>query len=1030
MYGRLHTIIRLLAAGGIVFTGMGLARSDAAANAGHTVGIAQDAVADGEANVRETVICGLSLEGKNKSDRIIVDDLDILWLGDGLRYLPLLRLCEKFGLEHTSGDSNEIFVVTPSSDTLRIEWRKKLIENADGEHTVDFQTGYSDFTDRWELWVPESVILQLLGLDLHWDPNRFAYVGVTDFDVPRFEQMRAERKKHRKTPISTRPLQENQIQIPELFPPAIPRAFRDPSIGIIRPGLRFSGTTAGNLMVYRSLESWGRLLSGEYSLRLRQSELEWKSYTRLDEAYWYGSRNNVNMNLGDVVFGLHDLILPAASMTGLEFDGILGNEFRSRTSRSSRTGRLDFGQRQDFQGFAKRGSTVRLYQNDRLVDEQTVIETQEAPIGEGKYLFRGVNLTRGVRNDIRIEIIEPDSTIREQHREIIGSDQLLRAGQVAFMGGAGTRRLPDERFWFTQGEVVAGRVAVGLLPSMTFGPMAAYQRNYVYTVPLNEAAEWSQSSRMHVPRESFHSGAEWSWRLLDRNLVSIAGALSKADDDSTHRYAGRASLVSTFGSLQLQPQAFLYQPDYFNGIHGWLEDRQGYAVSTLWNVAKQSRITVSAGHVENNVNHDRDTTEILNWQRIAIVLPRLWKSSEWQVSTDHLSPVHDGEHYIWNIEGRTDLPWEFRLQGFSTWGSDFNKISGRKLMSDLGISDMPRSSRSGWEVNLSHRIFGGSNIALIHSQLSYRKRSYVDHIFHSRSKRSFQWRLQGGYDWDPQTAFGESQISYRLDRSGTGSIGLLARYYRDNWIFGLSLSLQPTITLLGGTPHLLTGSRLDPRSGGLNGNVFMDRNGNGLREAGEPGVGNIEIITDSGQRLRTSRDGSFSVPPRGTDHEMYVSLNPGTIPAFYDAVNGAQWAQVKEGALTEVNLSLALLNSVSGFVYGPNPVDTTTTIGLRGIVVTARNQTNKNVCKSVTAADGSYYLGELKSGTYQIGLDPRTLPPGYRTEELQQIISLESIDNPLDIEKFSFQCEYTPVPIESDTLEAPQPKSDIEYKKF
>jgi hypothetical protein len=297
----------------------------------------------------------------------------------------------------------------------------------------------------------------------------------------------------------------------------------------------------------------------------------------------------------------------------------------------------------------------------------------------------------------------------------------------------------------------------------------------------------------------------------------------------------------------------------------------------------------------------------------------------------------------------------------------------------------------------------------------------------------FQWRLQGGYDWSLDRPFGQAQLDYRLDSSGSGSIGISARLQREEWIYGITLSLRPTVGFLDGAPFLMTRSQLDPQLGGLKGLVFMDRNGNGTRERGERGIGGIEVITDSGQRLTSSGDGGFVLQPRDQSQEVHVRLNPNTVPAYYSPTNGAQWAEIEKGSLTRVGLGLIILSSVSGTVHGADSQDTTRVIPLGGVRVLARTMAGEALQESVTADDGSYYLGELIPGTYQLDLDEETLPRGYTVAERPEPIVLEPITDPIDLYFIDLRCAYAP-PVQEEKVspeqETPEEEGPIKYRKF
>jgi len=419
----------------------------------------------------------------------------------------------------------------------------------------------------------------------------------------------------------------------------------------------------------------------------------------------------------------------------------------------------------------------------------------------------------------------------------------------------------------------------------------------------------------------------------------------------------------------------------------------------------------------------------VEWQRADLSLPRILPYTRLLLNGERLAPNHLDEYYLWTAAGDMDLPLGFNSSGIATWGDEFPRTEDRQLVEGLGIADAPRGRRIGWEAHLRHRLLRAGMFTVTHSNLTYRKRTRFSHTLQARGKRHFQWRLEGGYDWRPQTPYGQAHISYRLDKSGSSSIGISARHQRRDWIFGVTFSLRPTFAIMDGKPFLLTKSRLNPEMGGLKGHVFLDRNGNGLHEKGERGIEGIEVVANTGQRMTTTKRGTFILHPRGLQRDVHVRLNPLTVPAFYDATNGAQWAEIKKGALTRVGLGLIILNSVTGIVFYPDPQDTTKTVKLGGVRVVARSSTGEVVQNSITSGDGRYYIGELKPGDYQIDIDAQTLRRGFSVVEKPEPVRLEPTNDSIDLRQINIRCRYVPPP-EREDEEQEAPEKKIDYKKF
>ena len=95
------------------------------------------------------------------------------------------------------------------------------------------------------------------------------------------------------------------------------------------------------------------------------------------------------------------------------------------------------------------------------------------------------------------------------------------------------------------------------------------------------------------------------------------------------------------------------------------------------------------------------------------------------------------------------------------------------------------------------------------------------------------------------------------------------------------------------TVALLVGARLSgagQQSLPLTGTVFLDRNANGLREAGEPGLARVPV-SDQQDVVLTDAAGKFELPRRG-DGLVFVSVPDGF------RTTGTFWRRVADGALT------------------------------------------------------------------------------------------------------------------------------------
>ena len=73
-------------------------------------------------------------------------------------------------------------------------------------------------------------------------------------------------------------------------------------------------------------------------------------------------------------------------------------------------------------------------------------------------------------------------------------------------------------------------------------------------------------------------------------------------------------------------------------------------------------------------------------------------------------------------------------------------------------------------------------------------------------------------------------------------------------------------------------------TGSIQGLVFFDKNRDGLRQADETGIPQVEVVLDDGYRVTTDQHGQFDMPTVWVG-EHTVSLDSSTIPLPWEVPN-------------------------------------------------------------------------------------------------------------------------------------------------
>lgn len=170
--------------------------------------------------------------------------------------------------------------------------------------------------------------------------------------------------------------------------------------------------------------------------------------------------------------------------------------------------------------------------------------------------------------------------------------------------------------------------------------------------------------------------------------------------------------------------------------------------------------------------------------------------------------------------------------------------------------------------------------------------------------------------------------------------------------------------------------------GKVRGRVFYDLNGNGVADAGEPGVAGMKVRIGGKRTVTTASDGNYELSSGAGRHivsltsaDLGVSLLAST-PTEQTVIFGS-------GRVPNLNFGVRDVGSVSGLVFNdlgnaPKPEVNT---GLAGVKVTLRSIDvgfGSFVLETVTDGGGSYHFANLRPGEYVIEISTATLPANFR----------------------------------------------------
>ncbi|MCB1060206.1 MAG: hypothetical protein KDB65_08240 [Calditrichaeota bacterium] len=971
----------------------------------------------------ETSIAGFELKGKKPFEKLVMKDFEFIDT-DSVRFVPVKRLLDALQIPFDEPGDSLRFTNPRGEEVCLLCSENKIGIDTTWKETILYY-GQSDVTGKVDLFVPEEQIGSLCGFDLIWNESVYGYVVATEYSYPVWKRTLSDRKRGARR--SRRP--DPTANMPELFAATGPSRYGDPSLHFIQPGLRFSRNNHDRSMLSKSLNLWGRLAGGRYNLYIQQPEEDFQSRVSVSSARITHRLGNTETTLGDAAFGLSNLVFPTVALSGFEMNGMYGvrDELRDKD-------RTDFGRRDDFLassdivGTAPMGSKVALFINDHYLDEQTVEQQEWADPGDGVYRFENVDLLQDRASELRIEIVEPDGEVTYRTETRVGTGALLQPGQLLVRGGVGGRRFTvSDQVWKQQGLFGGARVAFGVTNFLSMGAVAATQDQFSIPYEVSDVGTISRSSESTLPTTSRHLGGELRFRFANKHTLILESAASHSvleperaglsiedtlsvpwSESGSDGTASRAQLnVHISSLLKISPQVFKFSPAYYNGAGTKVTDRQGYAVDSRLQFSRTFQVTIAHGSVADNLEHDSLWTSVQQWQHVNFTVPTIVPRTRIQVDGDRLE--YDGKRnensdqarpqtqsrYLGGLSIFSSVTRSLEFEADISAGNRLFEHNEPNLLTGISLPYSPSLSRPGWRAELLRNTASLGQYRVGHSRSEFRDRTYMSHTLRATSNNHWQTRSEFGYDWKQEDWFGQVEPGYYFDRTGTSRLSALARYQVGEWLFSVSLQLQPVFSFTGGRPFVVPYSQITPSRGGIRGIVFLDANGNGKRESGEHGLDNINVVTDGGRHVTTDQSGQFLLGAMQQRRRARVAIDTRTLSAIYTPTNGAQWCNIEPGLMTPVYLGVSELGSISGTVMVLDSSAEQQTRPLGGVVVMARDSKGKIVQESVTYTDGSYFLGDLLPGEYGVELRESSLPDRIESGAYGQTVRLEG--NRIDI---------------------------------
>jgi hypothetical protein len=205
---------------------------------------------------------------------------------------------------------------------------------------------------------------------------------------------------------------------------------------------------------------------------------------------------------------------------------------------------------------------------------------------------------------------------------------------------------------------------------------------------------------------------------------------------------------------------------------------------------------------------------------------------------------------------------------------------------------------------------------------------------------------------------------------------------------------QIAVTLVSGTPS--SGNNfLDTQPVTIGDYVWVDSNGNGVQDGGEPGLGGVQVIlyrTNSGAGTLTAVATNTS---SGAGAYSFANVLPGDFVAGFSLPSGYAYTVPNAGGNTNLDSNVVTTNgqtavftvnsgqtnnSIDAGYYQPGSIggsvlvdvngngvaDPGDTTGIAGVTVTLQTTGGATIATSVTSASGAYSFTNLPPGSYVV----------------------------------------------------------------
>ncbi len=917
----------------------------------------------------------------------------------------------------------------PSSRSARIDFKLGIYE---GYPELSVQP---PIQHEGDFFVSSSLIEHLTGAQINWNPRRQEVTIILDLDDEEFP--REDQPETPEDPFRTVKL------VPDTFGP-------DYSLGSFQ--YKISGISQ------RSPDgSW--FFSSRQRFNLHGRFQNWALSLGLASTYNF-TRSAFSLNIPLIRATYRDEGIRAIiGDSGINYPSTLG-----RTSLRGLHLQFpgSFSSKQfsytTISGEAEQGSRVQLFVNGRPISSQVIGE-------EGVYLFKNVLLVTRRANEVRIIIEKPDGGVKELKKKIVGHPDILREGTSEISLSAGLQGRVDDykgnilggAFKYSIANNVSLDVEILRLQSLVDGE---YQLPEVGSVirligrPLGSTVlglDWlvggyaydlAQGYRAYL-LQGFNRGyLEGRYSYVEPKVTRTI----KEIDGQRFVLTGRYDLTTKWG-LRLTgdfrrslPEMSFSTMDRGTVSVLYRDNRLGSLTLSLIGGTREfdvegngeDFIRVESNDLGFRIQHAK-RTNAYSW---GILLGYLAGQLSIEDGITRREDNLDSEVELSlsltpsiNITGNFEMDARFieqeliggklRLEAASRWSiTDNTFLSGSAdstlYFEETGLTEFEQGEAS-LGLNLMHFFSYDTVLSLGGAYIVY---PYLDTSFYSaRGSFSHYWgERRGRFNLNlgvrsPLTGRENFQVSTGTGLSWTFESGLtgefeVKRSYQTMFdtepVYSIELGFSQILGFGSGRLVGQTHPGSNQHVNFIGGLVFLDLNGNGIYDKGEPLLDDIPILL-GGIRGATDKNGRFLFENLLTGN-YEVKIDETLLPAEYTIVTRPKVVELRENENFFLEFAVTANGIISGRVFLDRNLSGTYDAGdepmsFVGIYV-------ENLDRVIyTKRDGTFYLENVPLGEHQLKVLGETLP-AFTTAGERKEFSVKLTPQDLAVENFLIPIRY------------------------